>query len=100
MEKTFIGPAPLYRFLHYCRQSSLEKTVLDCGAGGAEPPLAMFYHRGYETHGVDISNRQLAKTREFCRIHNLDLGILKADMRDLPFADALHEYLALRRRIR
>ena len=87
MTNPFIGPAPLYRFLYYCEQSALEKIILDCGAGGAEPPLAMFHDRGYTTHGVDISRRQLAKTDEFCRRRNLDLGIIKADMRALPFAD-------------
>lgn len=58
---------------------------MDCGAGGSSPPLAMFFEHGYRTHGVDISERQLEKARQFCVAYGMDLDITKHDMRDLPF---------------
>jgi hypothetical protein len=40
---------PLYEFLRQCNASPLAKKILDCGAGGARPPLSLFHHHGYET---------------------------------------------------
>ncbi|MGC1120504.1 MAG: hypothetical protein WBA22_05365 [Candidatus Methanofastidiosia archaeon] len=51
---------PLYAFLRECNASSLEKEVLDCGAGGERPPLALFYEYGYKTLGIDTSDEQIA----------------------------------------
>ena len=87
MITSFIGPAPLYAFLSYCEKSPLEKIILDCGAGGAEPPLAMFKEHGYKTFGIDLSDSQLKKAHQFCNNHEIDLGIIKGDMRQIPFAD-------------
>ncbi|MHA2233005.1 MAG: class I SAM-dependent methyltransferase [Candidatus Hodarchaeales archaeon] len=56
----------LYGFLKVCNTSPLEKEILDCGAGGQNPPLALFYEYGYKTHGIDIS---------------------KGDIRNIPFED-------------
>lgn len=67
----------VYRFLWFCEKSELEKKVLDCGAGGILPPLALFNQRGYETHGVDISNTQVHKAKEFSNELGLDLNIIK-----------------------
>lgn len=87
MNSTTIAPAPLYTFLSYCSESPLEREVLDCGAGGECPPLALFAEHGYRTHGVDISEKQLAVARQFCKEHAIDLDLILADMRDLPFDD-------------
>ena len=38
---------PLYRFLQYCSEYDISRSVLDCGAGGELPPLALFYENGY-----------------------------------------------------
>lgn len=46
MEFMFRQPQ-LYRFLNFCNEEGLEKTVLDCGAGGNMPPLAAFLEHGY-----------------------------------------------------
>ena len=85
MKRTIIASAPIYTFLSYCNDSPIDKEVLDCGAGGSSPPLALFFEYGYRTHGIDISERQLEKTRQFCVDHGIELGMAKGDMRDLPF---------------
>jgi ubiquinone/menaquinone biosynthesis C-methylase UbiE len=87
MQPAFIGPAALYPFLGRCEKSPLEKVVLDCGAGGSEPPLTMFFERGYRTHGIDISEVALSQAERFCRKRGIDLNIRKGDMRHLQFQD-------------
>jgi len=87
MKSTFTGPAPLYKFLSECNINPLDKIVLDCGAGGSQPPLTVFKENGYQTHGIDISESQLVKAQQFCQVNNMDLGIIKGDMRAIPFAD-------------
>ncbi len=87
MKTTIIAPGPLYTFLSYCNDSPLEKEILDCGAGGAEPPLAMFFEYGYKTHGIDISEKQLHRAWKFSKDHDMALDISAGDMRELPFAD-------------
>ncbi len=76
---------PVYRFLWFCEKSELEKKVLDCGAGGILPPLTLFNQRGYETHGIDISETQVQKAKDFCNELGFDLNIIKGDMRKLPY---------------
>ena len=85
MKRTIIASAPIYTFLSYCNDSPMDKEVLDCGAGGSSPPLALFFEHGYKTHGLDISERQMEKTRQFCVDHGLELDMARGDMRDLPF---------------
>jgi ubiquinone/menaquinone biosynthesis C-methylase UbiE len=81
-----IRATPLYNFIRYCLQSPLEKKVLDCGAGGRIPPLVLFQQHGFQTVGIDISNKQIDLARKFCIENNLkDLGIIKGDIRKLPF---------------
>lgn len=65
----------LYTFLLYCNGSGLERKILDCGAGGKLPPLAIFKEQGYETHGIDISEKQIAFAKEFEKKHGLELNI-------------------------
>lgn len=78
---------PLYEFLRRCNAQTLPKSVLDCGAGGSQPPLSIFYTSGYFTAGIEIAERPLEEAREFCLKNNLLLNILKGDMRAIPFAD-------------
>ncbi|KHD38647.1 SAM-dependent methyltransferase [Clostridium acetobutylicum] len=85
--QTIIRQPQLYRFLKYCNESSLDKTVLDCGAGGDFPPLSIFVENGYRTYGIEISNLQLKKAENFSRDNNLKLNISKGDIRKLPFKD-------------
>jgi len=92
MEILFKQPQ-LYRFLNYCNQGDLEKTVLDCGAGGDCPPLALFSQYGYKTQGIEISDLQIEKSRIFSEQYGLDLNISKGDMRKLFFEDESISYI-------
>jgi ubiquinone/menaquinone biosynthesis C-methylase UbiE len=76
------------RFLSYLHRIDTPhggKRVLDCGAGGRYPPLALFHERGYETFGIDISDEQIEHANTFCNQHRMDLTIIKGDMRHIPF---------------
>lgn len=81
----FLGPTPLYNFLKVCNSTFLEKNILDCGAAGKNPPLAMFHEQGYKTQGIDISDEQLKKAEEFCVKNNMNLNINKGDITEIPF---------------
>jgi SAM-dependent methyltransferase len=76
---------PLYEFLRQCNQSPLPKVVLDCGAGGNDPAIALFHRHGYRTYGVEISDEALEKATAFCRSRGMVLNVFRGDMRRLPF---------------
>ncbi len=78
---------PLYGFLRECNESPLEKVILDCGAGGNYPPLALFHQNGYKTYGIDTSDGEIKLARKFCEENNIELTIVKGDIRDIPFGD-------------
>ncbi|WDV47801.1 class I SAM-dependent methyltransferase [Clostridiaceae bacterium M8S5] len=77
----------LYRFLIYCNKADIEKKVLDCGAGGNCPPLGLFYEHGYETFGIELSEKQIEKANVFSKQHNIKLNMTKGDLRAIPFED-------------
>ena len=81
-----IWATPLYEFLRQCNGSSLDRRVLDCGAGGSEPPLSLFHRYGYETYGIEIAPEALDKAGRFCRENDMSLNIFRGDMRSIPFA--------------
>ena len=81
-----IWATPLYEFLRQCNASALAKRVLDCGAGGTEPPLSLFYQYGYETCGIEIATHALDQASQFCRDSGMPLRIFRGDMRTIPFA--------------
>lgn len=83
----FIVPSQLYTFLKFCNSSTLEKEILDCGAGGSNPTLAMFHNQGYKTQGVEYSDKQLNKSNVFCQNNNIDLNITLGDMRTMEYKD-------------
>jgi ubiquinone/menaquinone biosynthesis C-methylase UbiE len=83
---------PLYKFLKYCSDSPLEKTVLDCGAGGDDPPLQLFYEYGYRTFGVEVAENPFCQAKKFCAEDSMKLNILKGDMRHLPFRRAVFSF--------
>ena len=78
---------PLYEFLRQCNASSLKKEILDCGAGGEDPPLSLFYRYGYRTYGIEIAEQALSKAKMFCRENEMPLKIIRGDMRRIPFRD-------------
>ena len=82
-----IWPLSLYRFLKLIEKVELEKKVLDCGAGGPRPPLALFHDHGYETHGIDISESAIVASEKFARERDMNLNIINGDMREIPFDD-------------
>ncbi|WBW96972.1 class I SAM-dependent methyltransferase [Oceanirhabdus sp. W0125-5] len=84
---------PLYNFLKYCNSNSSEKTILDCGAGGSNPPLSLFHEFGYKTYGIEISEEQLKKAKIFSTEHNVDLNIIHGDMKDIPFSNEFFSFL-------
>ncbi len=88
-----ISAFPLYNFLKYCNASSLEKIILDCGAGGINPPLSLFYEFGYKTYGIEICEEQLEKANLFCDKNNINLNITKGDMKEIPFGNEIFSFL-------
>lgn len=75
----------LFTFLLYCNGENMEKRILDCGAGGTLPPLAIFHSHGYETYGIDINEKAIESAKVFEGKHNISLNIIKGSMLDIPF---------------
>ena len=61
--------------------------MLDCGAGGQTPPLALFYEYGFKTTGIDISRNQIEASKTYGEKHDMDLNIIEGNMLDLAFPD-------------
>ena len=80
-----IWATPLYEFLRRCNASPLPQKVLDCGAGGSDPPFSLFYHHGYRTYGIEIAEEPLADAQRFCAENHMRLNIIRGDMRRIPF---------------
>ena len=78
-------PGPITQLLRVLDYQPVEKSVLDCGAGGGRPPLALFKLRGYLTTGIDINKGSIQLANEFVKKHNLNLNISEGDMRKIPF---------------
>jgi ubiquinone/menaquinone biosynthesis C-methylase UbiE len=85
--KTVFRQSQLFTFLLYCNGAGLEKKVLDCGAGGNCPPLAIFAEHGYKTIGIDNNEKQIELAKDFEQNQDLDLGIVYGDMKHLPYED-------------
>lgn len=77
----------LYTFLRYCNSVDKKRCILDCGAGGNMPPLGIFKEAGYDTTGIEISERALKMSKDFQDHKKLDLNIIKGDMKNLQFKD-------------
>lgn len=94
-----INAVPVYSFLSFINnkleegQSLDGRKILDCGAGGAKPPVALFSQFGMEPYGIDISDRQLKLADEFCRENNVSVNMIKADARQIPFGDDYFDYV-------
>ena len=84
MEEIFWA-TELYNFLRCCNESPLTKEVLDCGAGGTNTTLSLFYEYGYRTYGIEIVEHRLEMALKFCAENNMQLNILRGDMRNIPF---------------
>lgn len=89
----------VYRFLSRI-YASLEtgarlegRRILDCGAGGPVPPLAIFAEQGMACHGIDVSQEQLVKAQDFAQQTGLPIQFQLGDMRGIPFADDTFDYV-------
>ena len=80
-------------FLQECNKVHLEKKILDCGAGGPTPPLAIFFEEGYETHGIEILESRIDQASKFAKEHKMNLNIIQGDMRKLPYEDEAFSYV-------
>jgi SAM-dependent methyltransferase len=80
-----IFPAPLYTFLDYAKEKKIERSILDCGAGGNFPKLALFAMNGYESHGIEILKERIDVAETFAEKNNLELKILEGNIRELPY---------------
>ncbi len=86
--------APVYRFLSFILSRDLAPgKILDCGAGGPLPPLAIFAQQGFDCWGIDISDQQLEKAKVFAAEHDLTLHLQKGDMRQMPFESADFDFV-------
>ena len=86
-------PSSLYIFLRFTQSNSVNKRILDCGAGGPDPKLALFFENGFETYGIDISEDQIKEAEDFCKNNNVKLNIVKGDMRSIPFESGFFGYV-------
>ncbi len=90
-----IFQAPVYKFLalidHLAKD--MEKKILDCGAGGRRPPLALFHEHGFKSYGIDISENQIRRANEFAHNEGMHLNIIRGDMRDLPYEDETFSFV-------
>lgn len=91
--KTIFRQNQLFTFLLYCNSEELDKNILDCGAGGNCPPLAIFAEQGYKTCGIDINEEAIEKAKAFEKEHGLNLNISKGDMRALKYENESFSYL-------
>ncbi len=78
---------PILGLLEECNKISMEKKILDCGAGGRHPPLAVFHRAGYGTYGIDNSDSQIERANNYAKEHNMEFNIIKGDIRELPYED-------------
>lgn len=78
---------PLYRFLAYCNDSNMDKIILDCGAGGDQPPLGLFAQAGYQTYGLELNEEQLEKARKYEIQKGQELNISLGNMCNMEFDD-------------
>ena len=89
----------VYQFLSVIRHQLAEgetlvgRSILDCGAGGPVPPVAIFAEQGMAAHGIDNNERQLQLSKQFCSEHGIDIQLQLADMRSLPYEDESFDYV-------
>jgi len=69
------------------------RSILDCGAGGPVPPVALFAQCGMQAHGIDINEQRLELSRRFCDELGIQAEFRQADMRDLPYGDETFDYV-------
>ena len=80
-----ILPPTLYTFLDYALNAEVEKTIIDCGAGGNFPKIALYDLSGFKSYGIEISEERMKMAEDFVKKRDLKVHIIKGDMRSLPY---------------
>ncbi|MAT42213.1 MAG: hypothetical protein CL609_07720 [Anaerolineaceae bacterium] len=95
MESTY--HPQIHQFLELIQQqdnkSLTGKKILDCGAGGKNPPLILFGQKGLESFGIDLSAERLLMAKEAAEKHGVSLNLQEGDMRSLPFEDDYFDFV-------
>jgi ubiquinone/menaquinone biosynthesis C-methylase UbiE len=86
-------PSSLYNFLRFIQANPVSNRILDCGAGGPDPKLALFAQNGFESYGIDISDDQIEEAEKYCQKENIEIKIVKGDMRNIPFESKFFGYV-------
>lgn len=92
------GASPVYEFLSFMQASLADgehltgKRILECGAGGALPPLVLFAQHDLMTFGIDVSEEQIALATQFANRNALSIHLQRGDMRCIPFAADYFDY--------
>ena len=88
---------PVYAFLSYITSHADElppgRKILDCGAGGLLPPLALFQQHEFDVWGIDVSETQLTRAQSFCTQQGIELNLQLGDMRNMPFDNAFFDFV-------
>lgn len=100
MEKIILrqNATTVYRFLSLIQSENENETlkgkkILDCGAGGILPPLALFSDYGFELFGIDISEEQVELGKQFFEEKNIKASLRVGDMMSMPFEDESFDYV-------
>jgi ubiquinone/menaquinone biosynthesis C-methylase UbiE len=80
-----IFPHVLYTFLDYVLDVEIERTILDCGAGGNFPKMALFDMNEFKTYGIEILEERVIAAENYAKEKNLNFHITEGDMRRLPY---------------
>jgi len=80
-----IFPPILYTFLDYALEAEIEKTILDCGAGGNFPKFVLYTMGGFEAYGIEISEERMKMAEDFAEKRGLKVHLINGDMRSLPY---------------
>ena len=80
-----IFPPILYTFLDYALDAEVEKTIVDCGAGGKFPKFALYVMNGFNTYGIEISEDRMKMAEDFAKKRGFKAHLVKGDMRSLPY---------------
>lgn len=84
---------PLYGFRNICDQSALPRKILDCGAGGATPPLRIFHEHGYDCYGIEILKEQVVEAAKYAKKNDMKLDIIEGDILEMPYTDSSFSFV-------
>jgi len=77
-------------FAKLLKREKRKMRVLDLGCGAGRHQIFMT-KQGFETHGTDISSTGLNLTKQRLKRQNLEVYLVKCDMKNLPFVESLFD---------